>query len=588
LLRPNAPVILYGPGAFFDMQDRFYIAGQLRQIGRLLSVTGENPFKIRAYERAARALENITGDFDALLKERRLTEIVGIGKALAAAIEEIYHSGESALLQQLTDELPPGAAELNGVPGLNLKKIVALHEILAIKSVDDLKTACEKGLVRTVKGFGQKAEANILAAIAKLQHGNDRTLISHARADVEPLLQYLRGSSEIACCEIAGSLRRCKETVRRISIVAASTDPKTVTERFLRYPLFARSDEAGTGHCIARLAGGLEVETHIVTPAQYAAALHYRTGSKDHYAALVDRARLQGITMSAEGLRGHNGKALKVATEADIYRRLGLEYIAPELRENEGEIEAAADGSLPNTVVAADIQGMVHCHTTYSDGQNTVEEMARAAEALGMRYITFTDHSPSASYAGGVKIDRLRAQWEEIDRVQDRVRIKLLKGTESDILADGLLDYPDYILENFDVIIASIHARHKMNADQMTARLLRALKLPLFKIWGHPLGRLIESRPPFDCHMEQVLDAVAASRAAIEVNGDPRRLDLEPRWIRAARRRGIKFVVSTDAHSIRNLENLPYGVAMARRGWLSRDDILNTLPVEKFMDAVHP
>ncbi|HEX6435798.1 MAG TPA: DNA polymerase/3'-5' exonuclease PolX [Candidatus Binatia bacterium] len=570
------------------MQDRFYIAGQLRQIGRLFSVMGENPFKIRAYERAARALENITGDFDARIKERRLTEIEGIGKALAAVIEEIYHSGESSLLQQLTDELPPGAAELNQVPGLTLKKIIALHETLGIKSVDDLKTACEKGLVRAVKGFGQKAEANVLAGIEKLQHRDDRILISHARADAEPLLQYLRGSSEIACCEVAGALRRCKETVRRISIVAASTDPKTVTERFLRYPLFTRSDEAGTGHCVARLARGLEVEIHIVTPTGYAAALHYWTGSKDHYSALVDRARLQGITMSAEGLRGSTGKALKVETEANIYRRLGLEYIAPELRENQGEIEAAATGSLPKTVVVEDIQGMIHCHTTYSDGQNTVEEMARAAEALGMHYITFTDHSPSASYAGGVKIDRLRAQWEEIDRVQERVRIKLLKGTESDILEDGLLDYPDYILEKFDVIIASIHTRHKMNADQMTARLLRALKLPVFKIWGHPLGRLIESRPPFDCHMDEVLDAVAASRAAIEVNGDPRRLDLEPRWIRAARRRGIKFVVSTDAHSIRNLENLPYGVAMARRGWLSRDDILNSLPVEKFMEAVHP
>jgi len=292
--------------------------------------------------------------------------------------------------------------------------------------------------------------------------------------------------------------------------------------------------------------------------------------------------------MSAEGLRGPKGKALKVETEGDIYRRLGLEYIAPELRENQGEIEAAASGSLPNGVVAEDIQGMVHCHTTYSDGQNTVEEMARAAEALGMRYITFTDHSPSASYAGGVKIDRLRAQWEEIDRVQERVRIKLLKGTESDILEDGLLDYPDYILEKFDVIIASIHTRHKMNADQMTARLLRALKLPLFKIWGHPLGRLIASRPPFECHMDEVLDAVAASRAAIEVNGDPRRLDLAPRWIRAARQRGIRFVVSTDAHSLKNLENLPYGVAMARRGWLARGDILNTLPVDEFMDAVRP
>jgi DNA polymerase (family 10) len=570
------------------MQDRFYIAGQLRQIARLLSVRGENPFKIRAYERAARALEKVTSDFDARIRERRLIDIDGIGKALAAVIEEIYHTGESALLQQLGDELPPGAVDLNDVPGLTLKKIVALHESLGIKSVDELKAACEKGLVRAVKGFGQKAEANILAGIEKLQHREDRTLISHALADAEPLLQYLRASSEIAQCEIAGSLRRCKETVRRICIVAASADPKATIEPFLRYPLFAQSDETGTGGCIGHLARGLEVELHIVAPAEYAVALHYWTGSRDHYAALVDRARAQGITLSAQGLRGLNGKALKVESEGEIYRRLELKYIEPELRENQGEIEAAAVGSLPETIVAEDIRGMVHCHTTYSDGQNTVEEMARAAEALGMQYITFTDHSPTASYAGGVKIDRLRAQWEEIDRVQERVRIKLLKGTESDILEDGLLDYPDYILEKLDIIIASIHARHKMNADQMTARLLRALKLPVFKIWGHPLGRLIESRPPFECRMDEVLDAVAASPAAIEVNGDPRRLDLEPRWIRAARQRGIKFVVSTDAHSIKNLENLPYGVAMARRGWLSRHDVLNTLPVAKFMDAVHP
>lgn len=570
------------------MQDRFYIAGRLRRIGRLLSVRGENPFKIRAYERAARALENVAGDFDARIKQGRLTEIDGIGKALSAVVEEIYHTGDSALLQQLSDELPPGAVELNEVPGLTLNRILALHENLGVRSVDDLKTACEKGLVRSVKGFGPKAEANILASIEKLQQRQDRILISHALADAEPLLQYLRVASEIAQCEIAGSLRRCKETVRRICIVAASANPKTVTERFLRYPLFAQSDEAGTGRCVGRLARDLDVELHIVPPTDYAAALHYWTGSKDHYATLLDRARSKGIMMSAQGLRGPKGKVLKVETESDIYRRLGLEYIVPELRENQGEIEAAATGSLPKTILAQDIQGMVHCHTTYSDGQNTIEEMARAAEAMGMRYLTFTDHSPTASYAGGVKIDRLWAQWEEIDRVQERVRIKLLKGTESDILEDGLLDYPDYILEKFDVIIASIHARHKMNADQMTARLVRALKLPLFKIWGHPLGRLIESRPPFECRMDEVLDAVAASRAAIEVNGDPRRLDLEPRWIRAARQRGIKFVVSTDAHSIKNLQNLPYGVAMARRGWLSRHDILNTLSVEEFMHAVHP
>jgi DNA polymerase (family X) len=570
------------------MQDRFYIAGQLREIGRLLKVMGDNPFKIRAYERAARALENAADDFDARVKERRLTEIDGIGKALAAVVEETYRTGESAMLQQLRDQLPPGVVDLNQVPGLTLKKIVALHDCLGIKSVDDLKTACEKGLVRGVKGFGQKAEAKLLAAIEKLDNREDRTLLPHALAEAEQLLQYLRAASEIVQCDIAGSLRRRKETVHRIHIVASTADSKAVIERFLRYPLFARSDEAHGRRCIGCLARGLEVELHIVAPAEHASALHYWTGSREHYAALENLARSKGITMNGDGLRGPKGRQLKVETEDDIYRRLGLKYIAPELRENEGEIEAAAHGSLPDPVLTEDVQGMVHCHTTYSDGQNSIEEMALAAEAMGLGYLTITDHSPTAFYAGGVKIDRLRAQWDEIDRVQDRVRIKLLKGTESDILEDGSLDYPDYILERFDIIIASIHARNKMNADQMTGRLLRVIELPFFKIWGHPLGRLIPSRPPLECRMDEVLDAIAASRAAIEINGDPHRLDLEPRWIRAARQRGIKFVVSTDAHSTSNMQNLPYGVAMARRGWLSRRDILNTLPVKDFMDVVRP
>ncbi|HEX9271340.1 MAG TPA: PHP domain-containing protein, partial [Candidatus Binatia bacterium] len=266
----------------------------------------------------------------------------------------------------------------------------------------------------------------------------------------------------------------------------------------------------------------------------------------------------------------------------------GIQYIPPEMREDEGEIEIASAGRLAPPLELTDIRGMTHCHTIYSDGRNSIEEMALAAEALGMTYLTITDHSPSAHYARGVGIDRLRAQWDEIARVQQRVKIKLLKGTESDILEGGSLDYPDYFLEQFDIIIASIHARHKMNSEQMTQRLLRALKLPFFKIWGHPLGRLIGSRPPLECRMGQVLDAIAESKCAIEVNGDPHRLDLEPDWIRAARIRGIKFIVSTDAHSIGGLGSLHYGVSTARRGWLSRDEVLNSLDAEDFMRAVQP
>ncbi|HEY2922533.1 MAG TPA: PHP domain-containing protein, partial [Candidatus Binatia bacterium] len=284
----------------------------------------------------------------------------------------------------------------------------------------------------------------------------------------------------------------------------------------------------------------------------------------------------------------NRSKQRSIKSESEIYRRLGLQYIPPELREDEGEIEAAAARRLPQVVALEDIRGMTHCHTVYSDGRNSIKEMAVAAEAMGMAYLTITDHSPSAYYARGVAIDRLRAQWDEIARVQERMKVKLLKGTESDILEDGRLDYPDYLLEQFDIIIASIHSRHKMDSDQMTNRLLRALQLPVFKIWGHPLGRLIQSRPPLACRMEEVLDAIATSQCAIEVNGDPKRLDLEPRWIRAARNRGIKFIVSTDAHSIAGLANLNYVVSMARRGWLTRDEVLNTLDAEQFVEAVHP
>jgi DNA polymerase (family 10) len=283
------------------------------------------------------------------------------------------------------------------------------------------------------------------------------------------------------------------------------------------------------------------------------------------------------------------GVRLAGESEEEIYRRLGLPLIPPELREGEGEIEAAIAGDLPDDLVTAeDLRGLVHCHTVYSDGQHTVEQMARAADALGMEYMTITDHSPSAAYAGGLTVDRLKAQWEEIARVQETVSVRLLRGTESDILADGSLDYPDAILEQLDVVIASIHRRHRMDTNQMTERLTRTMALPCFKIWGHALGRLIHSRPPLECRVEEVLDVAAAGRVAVEINGDPRRLDLAPRWLRAARERRLRFVVSTDAHSMAELGNVRYGVAMARRGWVRRGEVLNTRSIEEFARSVAP
>lgn len=505
------------------MQDRFYVANHLRAIGQLLTLNGDNPFKAQAYERGARALENLADDFDALVRTHRLTAIAGIGSALAAVIEEIYQTGESYLLQQLREQLPPGAVELSRVPGLSLKKIAALHDQLAIESVDALKTACQEGLVRNVKGFGKKSEAKLLADIEKLEQRTELFLLNHALNASELLLNHLRAAPEPIAAAAAGALRRRKETVRQLIIVAGTDQPKAIMDRFLCFPSIVNTIELTERECLAQLAGGMKARLIIAEPQTYIATLHRWTGSSAHLGGLAQLAPLAESSVRDDTDSGDSTaiEANAERGETAIYRRWGLPYIPPELRENEGELEAAAAGKLPDLVTLEDIQGMTHCHTYYSDGANSIEEMALAAAAMGMKYLTITDHSPTAFYARGVQIDRLLAQWEEIDRVQERTAIKLLRGTESDITESGALDYPDYILERFDVIIASIHARNKMNSAQMTDRLLKVLQLPVFKIWGHPLGRLIQSRAPIECRVEEILDAVAASRAAIEINGDP-------------------------------------------------------------------
>jgi DNA polymerase (family X) len=559
------------------MKDRFEIANDLRTIARLLQVKAENRFKTLAFGRAAAALENLQGDFDAMIKKQRLKEIPGIGDTLASLIQEIYDSGECFMLQRLREELPPGAIELSEIPGLSLKKITSLHDRLGVESIGDLKAACEENLVSKIKGFGAKSQAALLAAIDKFEaREKNFLLLNHADAQAERILRYLRICSAVIEAAAAGTLRRRHEIIRQICIVVASENPKAVMDHFLRIPALAHTEVLVESRCLARMAEGFHAELIIVPPDEYTVALHRQTGSPDHLAKLQE---LSPTPCAGDKL---------AADEGEIYRHLGLQYIPPELREDQGEVEAAGTGDLNTLLTVSDIRGMTHCHTEYSDGRNSIEGMALAAQAMGMSYLTITDHSQSANYAHGLSIDRLLAQWDEIDRVQERVEIKLLKGIESDILASGDLDYPDYLLERFDIIIASIHTRHKMDSAQMTDRLLRAINLPLFKVWGHPLGRLIPSRPPFDCRLEDVLDAIAAAHCAIEINGDPRRLDLEPRWIRLARERGIRFIVSTDAHSTGALANLTYGVSMARRGWLTRDEVLNSRGVEDFVKAVHP
>jgi DNA polymerase (family 10) len=571
------------------------VAAALQEIGILLELKGGRYFQARAYKTAARVLADLESSLSSLINENRLTTISGIGGAIAAQIKELHRTGTSRMLEQLRAELPRGALELATVPGLSLKKIEQLQEALGIGNIAELKAACERGKVRTVKGFGPKTEEKLLAALSQAKKSRTEINIHKALRLAEEAVNYLRLATGVKEVEIAGALRRWRETTPDITLVAAVTRPEPVIDHFAAFPMLIRVLERTDQSLVAILNTGVKISLLTSSPQDFAVSLLDATGSAAHLDKLRSLAKKADLSIAATTTNG-TARASKTKTgkrqfqtEQEIYQRLGMQYVEPELREDVGEIEAARAGKLPEDLVTlGDIKGMLHCHTNYSDGKHTIEEMARGAEALKVSYLTITDHSPTAFYAGGLKVDRLKRQWEEIARVQETVKVRLLRGTESDILADGSLDYPDRILEQFDVIIASIHSRYRMDENQMTERVTRAMRQPWFKIWGHALGRIIQHRPPFNARVEEILDVIAESRVAIEINGDPYRLDMEPRWLREARKRKIKFVISTDAHSINGMKNLKFGVGIARRGWVRRAEVLNTFKTAEFIKAVKP
>lgn len=570
------------------MLDKFEIAGALREIGTLLELKGENPFKAKAYDTGAGAVEALSDDIGKLIRENRLTDVRGIGKTLAAQIVELYQSGHSRLLEQLRAELPAGVIELSQVKGLSTKKIQALQDALDIKSIAELKHACQTGALSAVRGFGKKTEESLLKAIEQYETREEKIRLIDALEHCESLMQYIKAIQNVTDVRVVGSVRRWSETVSDIDLLIETDNRGDVVEAVKNFPLCTQSQLEKPHHLKLRLADGTRVDVFFCSSKESVTAMLTYTGSAHHVARLRTAAEEKGYVLHWSGLRSGDGN-VDLKGESDIYRRIGLPYIPPELREDAGELEEVlTGGDFSDLVELKDVQGMVHCHTTYSDGRNSIEEMALAAEARGMDYITITDHSPAAHYAGGLDVDKLKRQWDEIERVQEKVKIKILRGTESDILAEGELDYPDSILERFDVIIASIHSRMKMDEDQMTRRLVRCMKQPQFKIWGHALGRLVLRRDPLQCRVPEVLEAIAQSRAAIEVNGDPYRLDMAPEWLRLARTMGISFVLSTDAHATAELDNISLAVQMARRGGLRKSQILNALPCDEFRALVRP
>lgn len=564
------------------MLDRSEIVLRLREIAQLLELHGGNKFKARAFVRGARALEASREPVSTLVEEGRLMDLPGIGVALARQIEELHRTGRSELLESLRKGLPSGVLELAQVGGIGLHALRVLHEELGVATIDDLRKAAEEGRLRAVKGFGAKKEAKLLEAIGKYESHDARhpsILLAEGLRLAESLEDELSELPSVASVDLVGSLRRGIELARDVDLLVTSEDPRKAIADIARIPRVGTVEKKDDTSCRLRLPDGTRIDVVACEPRARGLGLVVATGAQLHVEELAARAKERGVRL----------ERIAVRDEAEVYRALGLSYVPPELREGLGEVASAAAGEAWDDLVGEDdIRGFTHCHSTWSDGRHTIEQMARAAEARGAAFITITDHSAAAHYAGGLDVERLKRQWDEIDEVQERVKIRILKGTEADILRGGAIDWPDRILERLDVVIASIHNRFRQDEDEMTARLLRAMRWPVFKIWGHPLGRLVRSRPPIPCRVEEVLDALAESHGAIEINGDPRRLDLEPRWVRAARERGLSFVLSVDAHSMPELGNVRYATLLARRAGVRRREVLNTRSPAEFAKAVRP
>jgi DNA polymerase (family X) len=563
------------------------IAQIIDEMGTLLELRGENPFRVRAYHTAAQALVNLPGDLPEMIAGGSLKEVPGIGDTMYSKIVQLATTGHLPSYDELRRSTPPGLVALLRIPGLGPKKIKALHETLKIESMADLRAAGESGLIAKLKGFGAKTEAKILEGIAFVEKAGERILQSDALRLVAPILAAVRAHPQVIRAEVCGSLRRRAETIGDLDVLFSSQNAPAVLETFVKLPQVATVLAHGPTKASVRLADGVQCDLRGVEDAQYPFALHYFTGSKAHNIAIRKRALARGLSLNEYALTGADGP-VACETEADLFGALELAEIPPELREDHGEIEAAAAGALPSLVELADLTGTFHCHSDWSDGGATLAEMAAAAQARGMKYLGIADHSRSAAYAGGLSIERVRDQWAAIDALNKtfRGKLHLFKGTECDILADGSLDYPDELLDGFDYVVASVHSNFNLPREAMTRRLVQAVSNPRVTMLGHPTGRLLLARDGYDFDLDAVIDAAAAAGTMIEINANPHRLDLDALHCRRARQKGVMIVINPDAHSVGGLDDLEYGVSVARRGWLCKDDVWNTGSYNAMVDRI--
>jgi DNA polymerase (family 10) len=568
------------------------IAGVLENFGRLLELKGENPFKTRAYGIAIRALETLPEPLETLVAEKRLTEVEGIGEAIAEKIATLFETGRLPQYDELRESFPADILTLFELQGLGAKKIKALHDALGVSSISGLKRACKDGRVAGLPGFGAKSAENILAAIEHRKRNAGVFLLSDVAPIAERLLGDLRMHPEVLHAEAAGSYRRSKETVHDLDLIVSTREPKLVIEDFAGHELVDRVLAAGDTKASVVLKNGLQCDLRAVLGSEYPFALLYFTGNKEHNVRLRGRALEKGWSLNEYRFSEAEGRKLaeplpEVRDEADIYRALGFAWMPPELREDRGELAASAQGKLPRLIELHNLRGTFHCHTNASDGRATLEEMAAAAQELGLQYLGIADHSKSSVQAHGLDAARLRAQRAEIDRLNAGFdAFRLFAGTECDILKDGSLDFPDEVLAALDYVVVSVHASFTLGEAEMTKRIIKAISNPYVTMLGHLTGRLLTTREPYKVDVPAVLEAAAETGTIIELNANPRRLDMDWRWWPLAKEKGVKCAINPDAHSTRGLQDLAFGVRLARKGWLERDDVVNCLPLGKIEAAI--
>jgi DNA polymerase (family X) len=600
------------------------IANILEQIATVLELKGENPFKIRAYTNAARAIETFGANVTNFQDEEAVAKIPGIGKSIALKIKELAETGSLKYFQELSAEFPSGILELFSLPGLGAKKIKALHDKLGVSSIEQLQKACEDGRVAELPGFGETTQQRICDAIERRASHAGSFQFGQVATEAEALRTDLAAHEAALQVEIAGSYRRRKEIVHDLDLLVATKEPEAITKFFVSHPLVQSVIAKGPTKSSVRLRSGVQCDLRVVTTAEYPFALAYFTGNKEHNIEMRSRALQRGWTLNeyrlapipvdgrgsspeppaAEGKAGQlrsiaptsaprakkkksPRKIPNVRDEADLYRAIDLDFIPPELRENCGEFEAAEQHSLPKLVEKENLRGTFHCHTVASDGHNTLEEMAEAAHELGLEYLGIADHSRSSVQGHGIAAEKLLAQVAAIQKLNKAFDgFRLFAGIECDILRDGSLDFPDEVLSQLDYVVVSVHSVFNLSESEMTQRVIRALENPFVTMLAHPTGRLLLKRDPYQIDIPAVLDAAARTGTWMELNAAPKRLDLDWRWWPLAKQKGVKCVINPDAHRTARLQDLWFGIGVARKGWLTKDDVVNCLPLGKIENAL--